>query len=573
MEPGDVLDARYRLVRLLGEGGFGAVWRAQDMYTRGDVAIKIMHSSQHPKAAQRFIDEAITAGHLRNKHIVAVYGHGRTTLEGRDLLYLVMELLDGEPLSSLLENNPGPVPLAHALKWALQICDALAAAHRNGVVHRDIKPANVMIQKSGEAKVVDFGIAKNSSMPQALTSTGMVIGSFPYMAPERFTSNRADARSDLYSLGCLLFELCTGSTPFTGESPVNFMYGHVQLTPSTPSSINGELPPAVDELILGLLAKDPESRPGDATLLQQQILPILDTHSRPDHPGPRLALRYAAGSHAGLTLPHSQDSAYAGPHLLAVASGVGAGGMGRAASAEVISTLVGLDTEPPASSSADICSLLCDWVALASNGVRHLAAANPQVEGVGASLTALLWSGETLALAHIGSCRGYLLRDGVLWQMTHDHTWAQQMVDEGRITPEEAASHPQRSRLIRMLGNGVDMAPDASVRQCLPGDRYLLCSDGLSSVVGPQSIFEVLADRQVPQEAIQELIQLALRGGGPDNVTAVIADIAVLDENDIPGGLSKGSPIPPSSRLDDVPIVVGAAAESDLRLNPGPLAG
>ncbi|GAA2360570.1 hypothetical protein [Streptomyces cuspidosporus] len=117
------------------------------------------------------------------------------------------------------------------------------------------------------------------------------------------------------------------------------------------------------------------------------------------------------------------------------------------------------------------------------------------------------------------------------------------------------------------------MVPDASIRKCHPGDRYLLCSDGLSNVVGPQSIFEVLADRQVPQEAIQELIQLALRGGGPDNVTAVIADVVVLDENDIPGGLGKGSPIPPSARLGDVPIVVGAVAESDLRLNPGPLAG
>ncbi|MCS0601749.1 Stp1/IreP family PP2C-type Ser/Thr phosphatase [Streptomyces sp. LP11] len=263
-----------------------------------------------------------------------------------------------------------------------------------------------------------------------------------------------------------------------------------------------------------------------------------------------LSLRFAAGSHKGMIRQGNEDSGYAGPRLLAIADGMGGQAAGEVASSEVISTLVTLDDDVPGS---DILTSLGVAVQRANDQLRAMVEEDPQLEGMGTTLTALLWTGQRLGLVHVGDSRAYLLRDGVLTQITQDHTWVQRLVDEGRITEEEATTHPQRSLLMRALGSGEHVEPDLSIREVRAGDRYLICSDGLSGVVSHQTMEETLASYQGPQETVQELIQLALRGGGPDNITVIIADVLDLDTGDTLAG-----------QLSDQPVVVGAVAENQL---------
>jgi serine/threonine protein phosphatase PrpC len=263
-----------------------------------------------------------------------------------------------------------------------------------------------------------------------------------------------------------------------------------------------------------------------------------------------LSLRFAAGSHKGMIREGNEDSGYAGPRLLAIADGMGGQAAGEVASSEVISTIVSLDDDVPGS---DILTSLGTAVQRANDQLRMMVEEDPQLEGMGTTLTALLWTGQRLGLVHVGDSRAYLLRDGVLTQITQDHTWVQRLVDEGRITEEEATTHPQRALLMRALGSGDHVEPDLSIREVRAGDRYLICSDGLSGVVSHQTMEDTLASYQGPQETVQELIQLALRGGGPDNITVIIADVLDLDTGDTL-----------AAQLSDTPVIVGAVAENQL---------
>ncbi|MEV5606951.1 Stp1/IreP family PP2C-type Ser/Thr phosphatase [Streptomyces sp. NPDC052225] len=266
-----------------------------------------------------------------------------------------------------------------------------------------------------------------------------------------------------------------------------------------------------------------------------------------------LSLRFAAGSHKGMIREGNEDSGYAGPRLLAIADGMGGQAAGEVASSEVISTIVALDDDVPGS---DILTSLGTAVQRANDQLRMMVEEDPQLEGMGTTLTALLWTGQRLGLVHVGDSRAYLLRDGVLTQITQDHTWVQRLVDEGRITEEEATTHPQRSLLMRALGSGDHVEPDLSIREVRAGDRYLICSDGLSGVVSHQTMEETLASYQGPQETVQDLIQLALRGGGPDNITVIIADVLDMDSGDTLAG-----------QMSDAPVIVGAVAENQHQLH------
>ncbi|MEV6954085.1 PP2C family serine/threonine-protein phosphatase [Streptomyces sp. NPDC051183] len=268
-----------------------------------------------------------------------------------------------------------------------------------------------------------------------------------------------------------------------------------------------------------------------------------------------LSLRFAAGSHKGMIREGNEDSGYAGPRLLAIADGMGGQAAGEVASSEVISTLVQLDDDVPGS---DILTSLATAVQRANDQLRVMVEEDPQLEGMGTTLTALLWTGQRLGLVHVGDSRAYLLRDGLLTQITQDHTWVQRLVDEGRITEEEATTHPQRSLLMRALGSGDIVEPDLSIREVRAGDRYLICSDGLSGVVSHQTLEETLADYHGPHETVQALIQLALRGGGPDNITCIVADVLDTDSGDTL-----------AAQLNDTPVVVGAVAENQHQLFDG----
>jgi protein phosphatase len=242
-----------------------------------------------------------------------------------------------------------------------------------------------------------------------------------------------------------------------------------------------------------------------------------------------LAIRYAALSDRGLVRESNQDSAYAGRRLLAVADGFGPGGADAACGA--VAALRRLEsTDLPA---GDLLNLLEDAVEQAGRavaGVRAEDGASSRLaeerEEAGTTLTAMLWTGSQLALVHIGDSRAYLLRGGELFRITHDHTLVQSMVDEGRLTAEEAASHPQRSLLVRALGAGTGSAvPELRLQDAQVGDRYLLCSDGLSGVVPEEDVRGVIVGAQDPDQAVRGLVALANASGGPDNVSCVVADV------------------------------------------------
>ncbi|MFC6883579.1 Stp1/IreP family PP2C-type Ser/Thr phosphatase [Actinomadura yumaensis] len=248
-----------------------------------------------------------------------------------------------------------------------------------------------------------------------------------------------------------------------------------------------------------------------------------------------LGIRYAARSDVGMLREGNEDSAYAGSHLLAVADGMGGHVGGEIASAAAIEALRNLDKDLPAT---ELLAALEHTVKTANDNLHRIVESDPALQGMGTTLTAMLWAGNQVALVHIGDSRAYLLRDGSLFQITHDHTLVQSLVDEGRISPEEAASHPQRSLLLRALDGRGEVDPDLSLREAKVGDRYLLCSDGLSTVVTAETIFQVLTDVADPEQAVRQLIDLANRGGGPDNITCVVADVVDLGQQ--PPGMSPG---------------------------------
>jgi protein phosphatase len=224
----------------------------------------------------------------------------------------------------------------------------------------------------------------------------------------------------------------------------------------------------------------------------------------------------------GLQRTDNEDSAYAGARLLAVADGMGGHAAGEMASAAVIEALRPLDTAVPA---GELLNALDHAVRRANSALRDMVQADPSLHGMGTTLTALLWSGSELGLVHIGDSRAYLARDGEVFQITHDHTVVQSLLDEGKITAGEVASHPQRMLLLRALTADRGSEPDLQLHQALPGDRYLLSSDGLHAVVAAESIARVLLTVSDPDQAAKDLIALAIAGGGPDNVTCIVADV------------------------------------------------
>ncbi|WP_405677073.1 protein kinase [Streptomyces sp. NBC_01511] len=263
---GRLLSGRYELGELLGAGGMGEVWRARDRELGREVAVKLLLApggdGERREQLARFRREARAVASLDSPHIVAVHDHGT---DG-DSPYLVMALVDGRTLHDVLADS-GRATVADALGWAIDVCRGLEVAHAAGIVHRDIKPANIMVTGEGVAKVVDFGIAKyteaRSSDPQ-LTQTGQApFGSVLYMAPERFQQRNGDGRTDLYALGCVLYELLVGRPPFVGHA-AGIMYNHLNDEPLRPSRARAELGPDMDRLILSLMAKAPDDRPSDA---------------------------------------------------------------------------------------------------------------------------------------------------------------------------------------------------------------------------------------------------------------------------------------------------------------------
>jgi eukaryotic-like serine/threonine-protein kinase len=267
------LGDRYELGDVLGRGGMAEVHLGRDVRLGRSVAVKTLRTdlARDPTFQARFRREAQSAASLNHPAVVAVYDTGEDNVNGVALPYIVMEYVDGSTLRELLQSGRKLLP-ERALEITAGICRALDYSHRQGIVHRDIKPANVMLTRNGEVKVMDFGIARAVADTAAtMTATSAVIGTAQYLSPEQARGERADARSDIYATGCLLYELLTGRPPFVGDSPVSVAYQHVREDPVPPSQLDPEIPPVCDAIVLKALAKNPENRYQTAGEMREDI--------------------------------------------------------------------------------------------------------------------------------------------------------------------------------------------------------------------------------------------------------------------------------------------------------------
>src|SRR5919106_994815 len=253
---------RYQLRDLLGQGGMASVHLAYDAVLDRQVAIKTLHTELGREQAfrERFRREAQAVAKLTHTNIVSVFDTGEDDVDGMTTPYIVMEYIEGRPLSSVFDAD---------------VLAALEISHEMGLVHRDIKPGNVMLNKRGVVKVMDFGIARAmQSGVTSMTQTGMVVGTPQYLSPEQALGRAVDARSDLYSVGIMLFQLVPGRLPFEADSPLAIAYAHVQEEPVAPSSINQSIPPAVDALVARALKKNPNERFPSAESMRDECLRV-----------------------------------------------------------------------------------------------------------------------------------------------------------------------------------------------------------------------------------------------------------------------------------------------------------
>ena len=274
-----VLGGRYQLDQVIGRGGMAEVWKALDIRLGRDVAVKRLRVdlATDPTFQARFRREAQSAAGLNHPNIVATYDTGEEADEktGIHVPYIVMELVEGHTLRDLLRTDRRILP-EKSLEWTMGVLDALNYSHRAGIIHRDIKPANVMVTPQGTVKVMDFGIARAVADTSAtMTQTAAVIGTAQYLSPEQARGETVDSRSDIYSAGCLLYELLTGRPPFVGDSPVSVAYQHVREAPIPPSTLDPELTPAMDAIVLTSLAKDRTQRYQTAKQMRDDIARLL----------------------------------------------------------------------------------------------------------------------------------------------------------------------------------------------------------------------------------------------------------------------------------------------------------
>ena len=270
--------SRYHTRELLGRGGMSEVYRGFDVRLRRPVAIKRLRSdaANNPVFRARFRREAEAAGRLHHSAIVAIYDTGEERdATGPSIPFIVMELVEGCTLREEL-HEAGKLPVARALEVTAAVLDALACSHAAGIIHRDVKPANVMLSKAGEIKVADFGIARPAAETTGtVTLAGTVMGTPQYLSPEQGRGEPVDVRSDLYSAGCMLFELLVGAPPFSGDSPLSIVVQHISNAPTSPSAVDAAISGDVDSIVLKALAKDPADRYQTASEMKADIESVL----------------------------------------------------------------------------------------------------------------------------------------------------------------------------------------------------------------------------------------------------------------------------------------------------------
>ncbi|BBY85920.1 Stk1 family PASTA domain-containing Ser/Thr kinase [Mycolicibacterium tokaiense] len=271
----ELLSGRYELGEILGFGGMSEVHLARDTRLHRDVAVKVLRAdlARDPSFYLRFRREAQNAAALNHPAIVAVYDTGEAETATGPLPYIVMEYVDGVTLRDIVHND-GPMPPKRAIEVIADACQALNFSHQHGIIHRDVKPANIMISKTGAVKVMDFGIARALADSHSVTQTAAVIGTAQYLSPEQAKGESVDARSDVYALGCVLYEVLTGEPPFVGDTPVAVAYQHVREDPVPPSARRSSIPPELDAVVLKALAKNPDNRYQSAAEMRSDLVRV-----------------------------------------------------------------------------------------------------------------------------------------------------------------------------------------------------------------------------------------------------------------------------------------------------------
>ena len=302
---GRLLDGRYQITERLARGGMATVYRAVDTRLTRTVAVKVMHVGLGDDAefARKFDREARAAARLAHPNVVAVFDQGSDLIEGHSSRpYIVMEHVDGYTLRDVINREAPMLPL-RALEVIEPVLAALAAAHDAGLVHRDVKPENVLISDRGQIKVADFGLAKAISSQTSTATQGLLIGTVSYLPPELVVSGQADARSDVYSTGVVLFELLTGRKPHTGDTPIQVAYAHVHADVPAPSrfSTAGPVPPYLDALVARATSRTASARPADARVLLTEVRRVQSAlrDGRRDDPELVRDLRSAAAAATG----------------------------------------------------------------------------------------------------------------------------------------------------------------------------------------------------------------------------------------------------------------------------------
>ncbi|WP_439676776.1 tetratricopeptide repeat protein [Embleya sp. MST-111070] len=273
-----IIDGRYELLERLGRGGMGEVWTAHDPRLLRTVAVKLLTNTEDARAEELFVREAESVSRFNHPNVVTVYDAGGGN--GHEVMYLVMERLQGHDLAHVLRGEP--LALERIVDWMSQVCDGLQAAHKIKLIHRDLKPANLFLTVEGRIKILDFGLARTYA---ALTATASsTIGTPQYMPPERWRGRLGDHRGDLYSLGCVLYELLTGKPPFHYLQGTGHMWAHLEEHVTPPQDIRPEIPAELAQLVLELLAKEPNDRPSDAAAVRNRLASIGDQLRRFDEP-------------------------------------------------------------------------------------------------------------------------------------------------------------------------------------------------------------------------------------------------------------------------------------------------
>jgi serine/threonine-protein kinase len=273
---GELIDNRYQLQRVVASGGMATIYHALDLRLDRQVAVKIMHPhlANDEDFVNRFIREAKAAATLSHPNIVAIQDQGWNE-GGVPAVFIVMEYIEGFTLRDVISDQ-GALSATETLRYFAPVVSAMTAAHKHGILHRDIKPENILISKDGRVKIADFGLAKGAELGSTLTvESSVILGSVSYLSPEQVQRGVSDVRSDVYSLGIVLFEMLTGKKPFDGESPIQIAYMHVNENIPAPSSITPSVPPELDEIVLKAAANNPDKRYKDAGAMQEQVLAVL----------------------------------------------------------------------------------------------------------------------------------------------------------------------------------------------------------------------------------------------------------------------------------------------------------